>query len=892
MAITVEIDVAGWTDITAYIPFHGDQEQGIIPFELEKVKESNVAILRFGMDSSAVNPPPGTEIRVRDGALTHFGGYITSREQSRHGAATTMLTSNYACQDYNSIMDRIVVPSYTIDAGDTDSTEIETLRATYLAGIGVTAGTISTIDASMEEIELSGTFRQCMEAICGVVGGATFYIAPTKVLNYGAQAWSVTGTENLSDDLSVADSHPYTNFVARDDESRRINAVYIIGEGIEGWYPDPPGANYYQAIISDPSITTQTALDNLGAAITGDFGTPLEEQFLTQWNTDVWEYDEVTVRHSDLIVGAPSLWTRRSMMRARTVDGTELVIDMEFGDHTVESDYLGPSPGTGGGGGMVDHILLSSPYHSDTTEATVSRGAMIIGDSTPLWGALAHPAAAGYALTTTATDTGWDQTPDWTGLHTFGAGWVLSGGTADLNGLDLILDADGDTYLHEAADDVIGLVLAGASGEFTIWINGAEDFDFTANLFTCQTGSNIDLNGNDLLLDADGDSYLHASADDVVDIVLPGASGELGIWINGAEDFTFTANAFNVPTGSNIYLSQFIYHLGDTDTFLSFADDRAQLTCGGAIMWVGVEGAADYVQFPNDIYAAEYIRHDADTNTYIRFEDDEITIAVGGIDLINFVELGLVYVDFPQGDVYINRTSSNAFNNLGLTIDQDSEGGEIISLWSSDVGHGITAQTNTRCYGHFAKFEDTSGGLMMTGIKDADGANHSALRFRGFLGEAPQTTKSAASYGVTSFGTWEKSGIDVVEITTANANLFSWDTAGATRMILDADGDLHLDATSNESVWDAWDDCQLVRALDLERAPDQVIRSEFDDYVQYNRDDLERAGIVTFNEDGHHFVNVTQLQRLHNGAIWQLYQRCQMYERALTALGALPEGEL
>jgi hypothetical protein len=166
--VVVEIDVSGWTDITSYIPFHGDSAHGIRAFSLEKVRESNIGVLSFEMDSTSVNPNPGTEIRVKVDGTIQFGGFITTREQHRHGAATTMLASNYHCQDYNSILDRIVVPSYTIDAGDTDSTEIETLRSTYLAGIGVTAGTISTIDASMEKIILSGTFRQCMESICGI----------------------------------------------------------------------------------------------------------------------------------------------------------------------------------------------------------------------------------------------------------------------------------------------------------------------------------------------------------------------------------------------------------------------------------------------------------------------------------------------------------------------------------------------------------------------------------------------------------------------------------------------------------------------------------------------------------------------------------------------------
>ena len=49
-----------------------------------------------------------------------------------------------------------------------------------------------------------------------------------------------------------------------------------------------------------------------------------------------------------------------------------------------------------------------------------------------------------------------------------------------------------------------------------------------------------DLDGNELTLDADSDTSITASTDDQIDIE-----------ISGADDFTFTANAFNVLTGSH-----------------------------------------------------------------------------------------------------------------------------------------------------------------------------------------------------------------------------------------------------------------------------------------------------------------------------------------------------
>lgn len=140
----------------------------------------------------------------------------------------------------------------------------------------------------------------------------------------------------------------------------------------------------------------------------------------------------------------------------------------------------------------IAHSILDASVHTDSAADVVSQGSLIYGNATPLWDELGHPGGAGYAFITTGAATlAWDQTPAWTGLHTFGAGWVLGGGTGDLDGRDLILDTDGDSYIHASADDVIDFVLATATGELGITINGAEDFTFTTNSFNVLTGSNI-----------------------------------------------------------------------------------------------------------------------------------------------------------------------------------------------------------------------------------------------------------------------------------------------------------------------------------------------------------------------------------------------------------------
>ena len=99
----------------------------------------------------------------------------------------------------------------------------------------------------------------------------------------------------------------------------------------------------------------------------------------------------------------------------------------------------------------------------------------------------------------------------------------------DLNGTELLLDADGDTSITADTDDTID-----------IKINGADDFQFTANTFTAQSGSTIaaqaltattitatgtvtagstlDMNGTELILDADADTSITSDTDDEIDI--------------------------------------------------------------------------------------------------------------------------------------------------------------------------------------------------------------------------------------------------------------------------------------------------------------------------------------------------------------------------------------
>lgn len=220
---------------------------------------------------------------------------------------------------------------------------------------------------------------------------------------------------------------------------------------------------------------------------------------------------------------------------------------------------------------------------------------------------------------------------------------------------------------------------------------------------------------------------------------------------------------------------------------------------------------------------------------------------------------------------------------VGMTLNQGGSDNEIIALQSSDVTHGMTDVADTDTFMAAKKHTAVSGGVKLEGFTEAT----VGLQLTG-SGVTDDTGKATTADGYVQAVAWKKSGTGIAA-PGANANLFVVKSGSNTRLILDQEGDLHLDASSNPNAYDAYNDAQLCRAIDLVLAPERVIRSQFDEWLQYGREELAVAGLVTFNEDGRHFVNMSQLQRLHNGAIWQLHQEVERLKAALEALGGPKE---
>jgi hypothetical protein len=162
-----------------------------------------------------------------------------------------------------------------------------------------------------------------------------------------------------------------------------------------------------------------------------------------------------------------------------------------------------------------------------------------------------------------------------------------------------------------------------------------------------------------------------------------------------------------------------------------------------------------------------------------------------------------------------------------------------------------------------------------------------------FFGGTAQTTKSTSEYGLFWQDVHEHDGSNGIDNITANGNCYSWHgqiggTANRTIMILDEDGDLHVDGSTSLSAFDAWDDAALLRSLELWREgetegklSDQMLKSRYD-ANKYTKEQLELTKLIQVVPDKdwaptgpdaqQALVNTGALGRITTGAVWQNHE--------------------
>ncbi len=226
-----------------------------------------------------------------------------------------------------------------------------------------------------------------------------------------------------------------------------------------------------------------------------------------------------------------------------------------------------------------------------------------------------------------------------------------------------------------------------------------------------------------------------------------------------------------------------------------------------------------------------------------------------------------------SGTAYIGDTA-NTNCTLGLTINQGAADNECLALKSSDIAHGITTLAETDTYAQCLKYGNTDGGLSVLGY--TLGSVGLAIRSRAVNSNS---TRSTSGVGGVMVIAELKSGTTVTTLG-GDQNLFAVANSGTTRFILDSDGDSHQDVGTSWTQFDTHDDAEVLEALAIHvgRQDDPVART-FGEFLTTNKRKLTELELVTFNEDGHHFVNMSRLTMLLVGAARQSAARISRLER-------------
>ena len=210
-------------------------------------------------------------------------------------------------------------------------------------------------------------------------------------------------------------------------------------------------------------------------------------------------------------------------------------------------------------------------------------------------------------------------------------------------------------------------------------------------------------------------------------------------------------------------------------------------------------------------------------------------------------------------------TATPKYSYPHLDIDAGGSNGGHILLRNANTNHQMTTLNDTDV-GAQIGLNGTSGGLVLNAY--AEGTR--TMMFH-VSATSSDNTRSTAANGAAYFDFGEKNGTDVHAFD-ANDNLLVITNRTTARWLVDADGDTHYDGTDGAGAWDIYDgeegrpaDIDLLntfRYLTTEKNDRGFAKRIFGNFVEEYAQILHDTGVITVNDDGHHFVSTKGLNAL------------------------------
>ena len=469
--------------------------------------------------------------------------------------------------------------------------------------------------------------------------------------------------------------------------------------------------------------------------------------------------------------------------------------------------------------------------------------------------------------------------------------FLKPGGTGDNNPVKLTLQT---SETDMAADDVMGKISFQAPDEGTgtdaILVAAAIQARAEGNFSSSNNATSLDfLTGKSAAAGTDGGSLILSSTGNLTLKDLATADGSSPTLTLQTGDTDIASSdvlgkiAFQAPdegagtdailvAGAIQVVSEGNFSASNNATTMEFhtaaseaAAVKAKITSVGNLL-VG-DGTA----------GAPGLSFTGDTDHGFFRTSDKLGYSVGGSERIRF-----------DGKLILVGDTANSNNAIGMTLNQDTQDDSILALKSSDISHGITDYAEADTYLYFSKFNATGGGGAIYGL----GEDNTGLTLVGLYPDT-DATKSGSGHAPMEFDVKKKSGTGA-GAPSSNDNLYTFEADGTVKVLFDMEGDIYHDSDV-VTAYDTHDDAQLIRSIDLSKSENNsrgVIESKFDKFISYNHENLADLGLVGRESDGtpNYFVNLTGMSRLHNGAIWQQYEKHEnllnaVYELAVEAVG-------
>ena len=281
------------------------------------------------------------------------------------------------------------------------------------------------------------------------------------------------------------------------------------------------------------------------------------------------------------------------------------------------------------------------------------------------------------------------------------------------------------------------------------------------------------------------------------------------------------------------------------------------------------------------------------TDTYLyQKADDQFALYVGNRHMMQS-RAGGFFIGWDTGTntgSWENAALPNAPSNPhlnGLHIHGGSGDRMHLALSSSDTivsgsGHGMTSEAANGIFGSLEKVNPTCGGMMINGwLRTGEKV---ALQLRAMVTDE-QTSQNATATCPLLVNVYKASGTGVQSISTSGALFGVSNANNNVKFMSHANGNIYTDGVLSHNAWDEYNDAELVRALDhLNPTMKGYVENKWDEYITYNEETLVEMGILGDTVANRGLLNVTGLQRLHNGAIWQLYSSLKDQQEEIKSL--------